>query len=621
LKSLKIKTRLLIGFAAVIILAIIVCAVGLQGLFTVKNSYNISYTDSVNALQYVEGISSGYWEMYTQLFSALVSTSLGDREIPLQRIDATREEIKNNISNYKEMLTHYDEEEVAQEKSLLLSVEETFVAFDSALQKVIDDQVFNNLLRIQRSAGTGTDLATLGSELESRIHDLVEYSNNYTHEQIKSNEEVALQVIIIVAAGAAVAIIVGIVISISISRSLSKRLNLLVSASNNVAEGDVNVAINVDRNDELGEVARAFAKMIEAIRKQAYLVQEIADKNLDVDVEVRSDKDFMGKKLSMMVDGLNVMFTDIIAAAERVAASAKQMSDSSMALSQGATEQASTVEELTASLEEISSQTKNNAVNANKATEMSLTAKEAAAAGTRQMQEMLQAMDEISSSSNNINRIIKVIEDIAFQTNILALNAAVEAARAGQHGKGFAVVAEEVRNLAARSSSAAKETTALIEQSINKVAHGTKIATETSEALDKIVNIIDEISNVINEIAVASNEQSLGIEQINQGITQVSQVVQENSATAEETAAASEELSSQAETLRRIVNSFKLRKKVVRRKDSERTDEEDSTQKADAPAAAPEPADGTEGWEEDSEPGRGEQKPVIALSDSEFGKY
>ena len=232
-------------------------------------------------------------------------------------------------------------------------------------------------------------------------------------------------------------------------------------------------------------------------------------------------------------------------------------------LAQGSTEQASAIEEITASIDEIAEKTKQNAEQANSAATLVVHAIEDVKRGNVQMQDTIAAMQDINRSSENISKIIKTIEDIAFQTNILALNAAVEAARAGEAGKGFAVVAEEVRSLAAKSAEAASETSALIEDSIEKVNSGSKIVDETAKAMEEITKVVQESEIIINGIAESSNYQATAVAQIEQAITQVSQVVQTNSATSEECAAASEELSNQASRMREMLSMYHLSNESV----------------------------------------------------------
>lgn len=278
--------------------------------------------------------------------------------------------------------------------------------------------------------------------------------------------------------------------------------------------------------------------------------------------QLPGDFSLLPNAINDILDSMNELFSNVISTTEQVVAGAKQTAQGSELLSEGTTEQASAVEQLNGEVADIADKTKSNAINASNASSLVDKVKSSATEGSTRMNDMLTSMDDITKSTKSISKVNKVIEDIAFQTNILALNAAVEAARAGQSGKGFAVVADEVRNLAVKSADAAKETAVLIENTVKKVENGTQNAKGTAESFNEIVEGIDRVTDIVGSIASSSNEQATGIASINKGIEQVTQVIQTNSATSEQSAAASEELSSQANALNQQVNKFKLRSKT-----------------------------------------------------------
>ncbi len=335
-------------------------------------------------------------------------------------------------------------------------------------------------------------------------------------------------------------------------------------ALHEMSRGNLTTAVNGNYSGEYAVVKNSLNDTVKTI--SSYITEinavlsALANGNLTVSIAREYIGDFTSIKdsINTIAASLSRTISDISAASNQVFDGAKHISSSSMSLAEGATEQASAISQLTASIEKISEQIQDTAKNSQSANQFSIKSMENAKHGNKEMQAMLESMEGIKEASDNISKIIRVIDSIAFQTNLLALNAAVEAARAGAQGKGFAVVAEEVRSLAVRSQEAAKNSTALIEDSIAKVNHGTQIAKETAAALNVIVENAADVSGVIEQIAISSNNQAEAVAQISIGLDQISQVVQNNSSTSQESAAAAEQLNSQAEMLRQMMAFFKV---------------------------------------------------------------
>lgn len=358
------------------------------------------------------------------------------------------------------------------------------------------------------------------------------------------------------------------IIILLVARGIVKPLKNLATASQQIADGNLNISVDTGRKDEIGQVANAMAntatrlsEYINYIDELSSVLNQIAEGNLIFELEYEYVNEFLSLKTSInnISKSLNNTMNEINSASEQVANSSDQVSVGAQALAQGTNQQALSIEELSEAVKDISLHIKKNASNANLAREKTERTIMEVQLSNGKMTDMISAMNDISNKSDEISKIIKIIDDIAFQTNILALNATVEAARVGIAGKGFAVVADEVKNLAEKSAQAAKNTESLIAETTNAINRGVTMAADTAKTMLLLVEGSKSVDKLIVDISIVSNDQEKAIEHITSGIENISSVIQSNSATAEESAASSEELSGQAQMLKALVGKFKIR--------------------------------------------------------------
>ncbi len=557
LKNMKIAPKLILSFMVVVILASISGIAGSVLLLKMDSQYSEALVSN--------GFSQGYigeFNTYLNKGGAVIR-DIVMRTDP-QEIAASQKKLDEIQSNVDEYLVKVEQTcSSDREKQILASLKEKLSKFRGLRDEAVSlglqnkhdeamDLFYNEADPVLEEAITaGQELMDVNVELGTQVSD-----------DLSSQSKTTMFVIIVIIV---LSVILSVIIAIYIANSISKPIGKVNDAAAKLAAGNLDIDIVSDSKDEVGQMTESFAKATSMLK--FYIADitselgELAKGNFNVE----QSEDYIGDfkeiqtALETIIQSLNSTLSQINQAADQVSSGSDQVSSGAQGLSQGATEQASSVEELAATINEISQQINETAANADEASKLTVQTGDKLIESNQYMRDMIKAMGEITNSSNEIGRIIKTIEDIAFQTNILALNAAVEAARAGAAGKGFAVVADEVRNLASKSAEASKSTSELIEGTNRSVENGNKIAAATAESLDEVVEGSKQMNKIMADISEAANEQANAASQVTQGIDQISSVVQTNSATAEESAAASEELSGQAQMLKNLVSRFTLR--------------------------------------------------------------
>lgn len=550
-KDFSIARKLSTGFFAMIFFMIVIGSVGTYGMISINNLDTYLYEQQTAPIEKLINSYEAIYQSRIDVREAILEVGNSNEVLKYEKT------CKDSIPVFTDNLKEY--RKTAKQDSLVL-IDEIDKLYNESYVIAMNNAIQETKAGKAREAASELDRVSDKTELLFQdLQKLVDIRMESAKETSDSNERSALIMTIVLIVFAVIGAIAGIFLGKRISLTITKPIGRVVEAADLIALGHVDIDLSdMLSKDETGQLAASFNQMVDGIRKQVVAAEVISKGDFTQEVPLRSGEDALGLALDRIKNELSNTLQLISMAADQVNTGSEQVSSAAQALSSGATEQAASVEELNASIVSVAERASQNAVSVNNATTYVDQSVKGITESHEFMQRLNDAMRDIGEDSHQISKISKLVEDIAFQTNILALNAAVEAARAGSAGKGFAVVADEVRNLAAKSAEAAKQTSDLIQKSATTVAEGERIASETLGVLGQVAEKSQLVDQAIREIDEASTEQAAAIEQINQGLSQVSAVIQNNAATAEESSASSEELAAQAQTLQQEVSKFRL---------------------------------------------------------------